>query len=144
MQKLMVTRFNRDTWHENQRWRETNNHDGCIYNVPVHIKDGVPYLIKIFVVEMNNDANQIVGIGRIVNKVHMDKNYNVYSDNNYNRYTYQGKLRITRDQIPSEILETLEKRLFKGKHHLKRSQGITQVPNDVSNKYLPEILVLFS
>jgi hypothetical protein len=144
MQKLMLTRFNAETWRENQRWRETNSHDGCIYNAPVHITDTLPYLVKIFVVEMNNDSNQIMGIGRIVNRVHMDKKYTVYSDNNYNRFTYRGRLRIPRDEIPIKDLESLENRLFKGKRHLKRGQGITQVPLDVGIRYLPDLCVLFT
>ena len=140
----MVTHFDGETWHENQRWRETNNHGGCIYNAPVHITDTIPYLVKIFVVEMNNASNKVMGIGKIVNKVHVDKKYIVYSDNNYNRYTYCGKLRITRDEIPSKVLEALELRLFKGKRHLKRGQGITQVPIDVVTKYLPDLSTLFT
>ena len=144
MQTLMLTRFNDETWRENQRWRETNSHDGCIYNAPVHITDTIPYLVKIFVVEMNNDSNQIMGIGRKVNRVHTDKKYKVYSDSNYNRFTYRGRLRLTRDEIPTEDLESLENRLFKGKSHLKRGQGITQVPLDVGSRYLPGICVLFT
>lgn len=144
MQKLMVTHFNTETWRENQRWREANNHEGCIYNTPVHIKDTIPYLIKIFVVEMNNESNKIMGIGRIVNKVRMDKKYKIYSDNNYNRFTYRGRQRITREEIPIEDLQKLENRLFKGKHHLKRGQGIIQVPNDVIIKFMPIICDLFT
>jgi hypothetical protein len=144
MQKLMITHFNNETWLENHRWREMTDYKGCIYNTPVHIKDSIPPLLKLYVVEMNNESNKIMGIGRIINRVHVDKKYSVYSDNNYNRYTYKGKLQITREEIPTKDLEALEKRLFKGKHHLKRGQGIIQVPNDVGVRYLPDISVLFT
>lgn len=139
----MVTRFNNDTWLENSRWRETVDHTGCIYNTPVYIRDSIPQLIKLYVIEMNNESNQVMGIGRIINRVYADKKYIIYSDRNYNRYTYQGKQRINRDQILEKDLDLLEKRLFKGKNHLKRGQGVTQVPVDVSIKYLSYVDSLF-
>ncbi len=40
-------------------------------------------------------------------------------------------------------LKCLEERLFKGKRHLKRSQGIAEVPNDVTDEYLSYIKQLF-
>ena len=33
-------------------------------------------------------------------------------------------------------IEKLEERLFKGKGHLKRGQGITQLPKDVENEFI--------
>ena len=144
MQKLMVTHFNSQTWLENCRWRETASYTGCIYNTPVHIKDSIPPLLKLLVIEMNNESNQIMGIGRIINKVRVDKKYSIYSDNNYNRYTYAGKRRLNRDEISARDLETLENRLFKGKHHLKRGQGIIQVPHDVSTQYLEYVACQFT
>jgi len=133
----MTTRFNNQTWEENCRWREKNNFDGCIYNSPVYIKDTIPLQISLFVIEMNNETNKIEGIGKIVNYVHTDRKYKVYSDNNYNRYTYYGKVRINREMIKNkEKLEKLEERLFKGKSHIKRGQGILNVPNDIYRDYL--------
>ena len=133
----MATRFNNSTWEENCRWREKNNFNGCIYNSPVYIKDNIPLQIPLFVIEMNNETNKIEGIGKIVNYVHTDKKYKVYSDLNYNRYTYLGKQRINRDMIKdTEKLEKLEERLFKGKSHLKRGQGILNVPADIYRDYL--------
>lgn len=137
MIKIMATRFNNSTWDENCRWREKNNFNGCIYNSPVYIKDNIPLQIPLFVIEMNNETNKIEGIGKIVNYVHTDKKYKVYSDLNYNRYTYHGKQRVNRDMIKDkEKLEKLEDRLFKGKSHLKRGQGILNVPSDIYRDYL--------
>jgi hypothetical protein len=143
MKKLMVTRFNNETWRENQRWREKNNFNGCIYNSPVYIKEDIPLMITIYVIEMNNDTNQIIGIGRLLNKVHTDKKYKIYEDQNYNRFTYRGKQRIDKDEIDSIELEKIEKRLFKSKKHLKRGQGITRVTQDVTDIYLTFIDKLF-
>ena len=132
MIKIMTTRFNNNTWEENCRWREKNNFQGCIYNTPVYIKDNIPLQISLFVIEMNNETNKIEGIGKIINYVHTDRKYKVYSESNYNRYTYRGKHRINRDMIKDkEKLEKLEERLFKGKGHLKRGQGILNVSYDI-------------
>ena len=137
MIKIMATRFNNKTWEENCRWREKNNFNGCIYNSPVYIKHNIPLQISLFVIEMNNQTNKIEGIGKIINYVHTDRKYKVYSDLNYNRYTYIGKVRINRDTIKNkEKLEKLEERLFKGKSHLKRGQGILNVPTDIYRDYL--------
>ena len=143
MKKLMVTRFNNETWRHNQRWREKNDFNGCVYNAPVYIKENIPLMITIYVIEMNNDMNKIMGIGRILNKVHTDRKYKIYEDQNYNRFTYRGKQRIESDEIEPIDLEKMEKRLFKSKGHLKRGQGITRVPEDVTNEYLKLIDSLF-
>jgi hypothetical protein len=143
MKKLMVTRFNNETWAQHQRWREKNDYQGCIYNAPVYIKENIPLMLRIYVIEMNNDTNKIIGIGRILNKVHTDRKYKIYEDQNYNRFTYRGKRRVERDEIEPIDLEKMEKRLFKSKGHLKRGQGITRVPEDVTNEYLKLIDSLF-
>jgi len=146
MNILTVTRFNNNTWDENCRWREKNVFPGCIYNSPVHIKENLPLMITIYVIEMNNDQNKIMGIGKILNKVYTDRSYKIYEERNYNRYTYKGKYRISRELIKEkekekekEKLKNLEKRLFKSKSHLKRGQGISQVPHDITTEYLKTI-----
>jgi len=142
--RLMVTRFNNSTWSENQQWKERNESVGCVYNAPVYIKEEIPLMIVIYVIEMNNDTNKILGIGRILNKVYTDQRYNIYGDNNYNRFTYRGKKRIDNTELPKNLLEKLEERLFKSKKHLKRGQGISQVTPDVKREYIEPIDVLFS
>jgi len=135
----MLTRFNNNTWNENVRWREKNDFQGCIYNSPVYIRDQILLMATIYVIEMNNDENKIMGIGKIENKVHTDRKYKIYEERNYNRYTYKGKHRIDRTDITSEFLQKLEKRLFKSKSHLKRGQGITIPAPDVNKDYFKNI-----
>jgi hypothetical protein len=135
---LAVTHFNNTTLLENERWRETNNYCGCIYNSPVSIKETIMLFSKIYVIEMNNETNKIIGIGLIKNKI-IPKHHKIYSDNNYNRYTYYGKKRINASDFDDKLLYELEQRLFKGKNHLKRSQGIVEVPFDVREKYFSYI-----
>jgi len=142
MNLLAVTHFNNLTYDENRRWCKNKEYEGCIYNCPVYIKDSIPISCKIYVIEMNNESNTITGIGLITNRV-ITKRNKIYSDNNYNRYTYRGKKRIDANLLDEVTLECLEARLFKGKKHLKRSQGIAQVPKDVSDEYLNYIKDLF-
>lgn len=128
---ICCTRSTNETWEENVNWRNQHNYNGCIYNSPMRIKETVPHMIVIFIVEMNNDLNEIMGIGMIKNYVHADKYYKVYKDGNYNRYTYKSSFRIDKsdfkkkDKFYIKILETL---IFKGSYHIKRSHGITQLP----------------
>ena len=83
-------------------------------------------------------------ISKIKNYVYTNKKYKIYIDNNYNRYTYRGKERILRDTIKKYMkIEELENDLFKGKGHLKRGQGITNVTKKITNKYLDPIVNIF-
>lgn len=82
---------------------------------------------------MNNDTNQIMGVGRIINEIRADRPYRVYADQNYNRYTYLGRSRLDREVIMQSkvnacIIETLERMLFYGGRHAKRGQGIDELP----------------
>ena len=142
MYRLAVTHFNNQTYNENKRWCENNQYDGCIYNLPVKIKANVPLLSNIYVIEMNNETNKIIGIGLIKNRIYHKRN-KIYLDNNYNRFTYRGKKWIDRNLIDDNTLEILESRLFKGKNHLKRSQGIVEVPLDINKSFLDYIHTLY-
>lgn len=136
MYKLAATRFNTLTWKENERWRRDNNHNGCIYGSPNKLKDNMNSSDIIFVLEMHNDENKIKGIGIIKKQPFMDKQYRIYSDGNYNRYTYKSQYRIDisilnpYDKAIVEIFDTL---LFKSKQHIKRAQGITELPAWIIN-----------
>ena len=113
MTELMVTRFNNLTQNQNQRWKQQNNFSGCIYNTPVYIKETIPLMITIYVIEMNNEENKIIGFGKIINKVYTDKKYRIYEEGNYNRYTYKGHHRVDIESINNinnlELTEKTEK-----------------------------------
>jgi hypothetical protein len=143
MNLLAVTHFNNLTYSENRRWCKNKEYEGCIYNCPVRIKESIPINSKIYVIEMNNETNKVIGIGLIKNRIYPKQN-KIYSDNNYNRYTYLGKKWIDYSLIDTETLECLEERLFKGKRHLKRSQGIAQVPKDVEKEFQNYIVSLYN
>jgi hypothetical protein len=75
---VCITRYNNKTWAERIAWLAANPEYACIYKSPVPIKSDIPYEAPLFVLEMNNDTNQIMGVGRIVNEVRADRSYRVY------------------------------------------------------------------
>jgi hypothetical protein len=157
MYNIALTRFNNITWNELTLWKDNHNifvsnqdgiinkSDFCIYNTPNKIKDSVKYNIPLFVIEMNNDENIIMGIGFIHNTI-FNKKFNIYKSGNYNRYSYKGKCRIDRllfNQREIVIIDILETLLFKGSRHSKRGHGITIIPNWIlKNKYIDFIQVI--
>ena len=129
MKHIMVTRFNNNTWNENCRWRDKNQFCGCVYNSPVYIKTEIPLMITIYVIEMNNDQNKIMGIGLVRNYINPKYKMCIYkSDTNYNRYIYNSAYRKDRSELNEKLLEALEIILFTGYGHYKRGQGITVIP----------------
>lgn len=127
---ITTTRFNNRTFRENRIYREKYKFNGCIYGVPLEISQKIPRMAKLFVLEMNNDTNEIEGVGYIFNRPYYSK-YRIYQDMNYNRFAYISKHRVDRSQMTDrelEYLKTLETLVFKGSKHLKRGQGITSIP----------------
>jgi hypothetical protein len=126
---LASTRFNNSTLEENEKYRiKTNN--ACIYCSPQRMSPKIKIDSLVFIVEMNNELNQIEGIGLIKNTVNLDKYFKVYETCNFNRYVFKGKYRIGREELiryNSQIVEILDDILFKGKTHLKRGAGITTI-----------------
>ena len=124
---LASTRFNNQTWNENQEYRKQYKQK-VIYGSSVPINKNCFYNCLIFVVEMNNETNKIQGIGLIRNSQIM--NYKVYNNSEYNLYVYKGNYWLSREdlfEINQEIVDTCETVLFKGKAHSKRLYGITLI-----------------
>jgi hypothetical protein len=135
---IASTRFNAYTWNENINYRNKIRHNGCIYGCPQKISYKIPDESLLYIFEMNNSLNRIEGIGLIKNKLHYDNYYKIYSDGNYNRFIYKSNYRIDRNHLETnypDILSLFEIILFKGKTHLKRGFGITQVPEKLIDKY---------
>jgi hypothetical protein len=139
MHYITTTRFNNSTWNENTMWKQTNKWDGCIYNSPTELPINIPYQSLVFVLEMNNDTNQIMGVGLIRNRRSVDQYYKIYKLSNYNRFTYKSHYYLSREEItPSEecIMKVLDIFLFTTKKHLKRGHGIISLPRHIiKNKY---------
>lgn len=133
---MITTRFNENTWKENKKYRIKHNF-ACIYGSPCKISEDILFNSFLFVIEMNNDTNQIEGIGLIKNMTINDKYYKIYSVGNYNRYVYIGNYYLDRESIYDynfALVLLLEILLFKGKNHLKRGSGFTTLSDKILNK----------
>jgi hypothetical protein len=119
---LACTRFNNKTWQEYQQWMTTHQQSyeqtyhrplKCIYGCPREISHKkIPPQAEIIVIEMNNDENRIMGIGKIENKTASETyrskkqssvatvKFNLFSDRNYTRYIYIGNTHYaTREEL---------------------------------------------
>jgi len=128
MALLATIRFNDLTWGENVAYRDTKKMQGCIYGLRLRVKEQIPLNTAMFVIEMNNDKNQVEGVGLIRNFIATDKYYKVYENSDFNRYIYKSEYRVSREElmeINSDLVECVETLCFKGKTHQKRLPGIT-------------------
>jgi len=130
---LLTTRFNDSTWSENELFRQQHPGLNCVYCSPDPISQNIPIDSVIFILEMNNDTDKILGIGMVRNHPILNK-YNVYEHGNYNRYVYTGKHRIDRSSMSEEeerIMQVFDILCFKGNRHMKRGQGLKSFPVDM-------------
>jgi hypothetical protein len=105
-----------------------------MYCTPLKMSPKIFYNTAVYVIEMNNQTNQIAGIGLIRNKCATDRYYKVHQDSNTNRYTYIGDYYLSRETIYHTnpfLVEILEQILFKGKTHSKRGFGLSLLPEKV-------------
>ncbi len=131
---LMTTRFSTDTWNEREQWLANTQTQwtGAYYGTPKEVKSSVKGLM--LVLEMHNSENKVKAIGLVKAQAHpTDRVHQIYNDRNYNRYIYKSKYRLILDQIellPMEkkIIAIFNRLLFKGACHLKRGQGIMEMP----------------
>jgi hypothetical protein len=130
---LTTTRFNNSTWSENRRFLNGNPALGCIYPTPEENSSKINVNAPLFVLEMNNEENRIMGVGMVRNRA-IVKKYRVYSNENYNRYAYLGRNRIDRGEMTAEeerIMKVFDILCFTGARHMKRLQGIKAFPVDM-------------
>jgi len=131
--RILTTRFYNETWEENKKFREKNKKIGCIYCSPVPLSQDIPNEMVVFVLEMNNDLNRIMGIGMVTNNPRIQK-YNVHENGNFNRYSFIGKNRIDRsemDESEEEIIKIFDILCFTGNKHMKRGQGLKSFPSEM-------------
>ncbi len=133
MATIVTTRYNNYTWNETYNYRKKRKLS-CIYGPPCKLSPSIDLDSPVFVVEMNNEMNEVIGIGLIKNKLETNRVYKIYDDNNYNRYIYIGEYHISRETIErhnKELLSILDTILFKGYTHSKRGAGLTKIPEKV-------------
>ena len=130
---VVTGRYNNETWDATLQYRIRKKF-ACIYAPPCRLSPLIDLNSPVFVIEMNNSTNQIMGIGLIKNKLVTDKVYKVQADSNCNRYIYIGEYHIPRDVIDEYnpfLVYVLDEILFKGYTHSKRGTGLTKIPEKV-------------
>lgn len=130
---ILTSRFNNYTWSENTKYREKYPKFGCIYCSPERISHRIPLNQTVFVLEMNNEMNRIMGVGMVRNKSYHNS-FSVYNNENYHRYQYVGKSRIDRSVMNSDeetIMKVFDILCFKGNKHQKRGHGLKAFPLDM-------------
>lgn len=126
---LCTTRFTNETYAQNLLARKRLKKK-CLYSnstpLPLNIRQEAP----VFVLELNNSENKIVGIGLIRN-IWQDTIYRIYENDCYNQPYFEGSYHIHRDHIPTDqmpFIEALDNICFNGKAHLKRGHNMTRFP----------------
>ena len=133
---IMTSRFNNSTLEENAGFRAVQPKIGCIYCSPSPVTIHIPHEAIMFILEMNNDTNEIAGVGMVMNKPKINK-YSVYDNGNYNRYAFVGNCRIDRTEMTEDenmIMRVFDILCFTGNRHMKRGQGLTMFPVDMLYK----------
>ena len=129
-----TVRFNNSTYLENLDWKQRKNHKGCAYGLDKPICKNVPPGKSIYIIEMNNDINKIMGIGKIKNQINYSNRSRMYKEECFNQYIYKSPYFISRNdimktkRIPQVVLRFLENILFYGHKHFKRGQGCLILP----------------
>ena len=65
---VVTGRYNNETWKATVSYRERKKIP-CIYATPHKLSESIDINSPVFVIEMNNSINQIMGIGLIKNKI---------------------------------------------------------------------------
>ena len=127
---ITCTRFNNETLGEHEAWMRKHGRTGCDYGTPRLISPRILFGERMFVLEMNNETNRVVGVGMIRNIVSLSR-YEIHGIHSYNRYLYEGQQRILVSKMTTVervVIWIMERMLFYGSHHMKRGQGISLVP----------------
>ena len=137
---LATTRFTEKTYEENKEWRLKHNWKGCIYSINKYIPKNIPKDNMVFVIEMNNTTNKIMGIGLLRNYVNYDHKVRMYNNeySHFNNIVYHSNYRKDVEEMNKKELkyiELLELLLFYGKDNSKRLDGISylkweRLPNE--------------
>lgn len=129
-----TVRFNNKTYIENLKWKQRKGYNGCAYGLDKPLSNKIPSGKYVYIIEMNNEINKIMGIGKIKNIIIHSNRSRMYNEDRLNNYIYKSKdfiprLKIIETQPKGElVLKFLENLLFRGSKHFKRGQGCVILP----------------
>ena len=133
---LGTVRFNNKTYFENYHWKQRKEFRGCAYGLDKSLSIKIPKGKYIYIIEMNNEINKIMGIGKIKNVIIYSNRSRMYNEERLNRFIYKSidfipRLKIIKTQPKGEVvIKFLENLLFRGSRHFKRGQGCIILPWD--------------
>ena len=167
---IYTTRFTSDTYYQNMRFKQNINWNGSLYSTMLTFPVNAPDKL-LFILDMNNTTNKIVGIGLVQNKLAKDQDVNMYSNPAFNNYIYKSTYYIslthnyspydceedqTHDENENEneneneshwrkfIEDEFEAKLFYGKSHSKRGGSFMIFPKKFKQrKHLLFLISLF-
>lgn len=126
---LCTTRFNNQTYIENRNACKRLK-VSCYYSNPYPLPQSIPQGATVYVLEMNNEENKIMGIGKINNYLQMDV-YRVYENDFYNQMHFSSTERVSYENMSEpkkRLMRALELKCFHGRGHLKRGHRMTCFP----------------
>lgn len=111
----------------------------------------------LFVLEMNNTIDKIMGIGLVKNRLAKDQDIRIYDNPAFNKYIYKSDFHIplinTEDNNQYfesihpywiKTMQEIEAIIFKGKGHLKRGGGFSRFPmKSMKYRHFKTILEMF-
>lgn len=173
---ILSTRFSTHTYLELYRYKgnhQAKYQNNSLYCVKTIMAREIIKMNKyLFVLEMNNTINKIMGIGMIRSNLSKEQNLNIYSDLEFNKYVYRSlyhvqlieptiinsysvsslnkkkNINIYCENIPTEFIDLMEDEIipkcFFGKGHIKRGGGFTRFPMRFQQpELLEKLLKLF-
>lgn len=169
--ELITTRFTSLTYSENKLAKEklwendpiehqgpNNINVGSLYGVSLIMTPNIAKTKYLFVLDMNNTTNKIMGIGLIKNILYKNQNIKIYENDKFNKYIYKSNFYIDlfqseyrnvyHDYIDQSFIQMIENDLeplcFKGKTNLKRGGGFTRIPvHKINLDLMKKIIKLF-
>lgn len=163
---IYTTRFTSDTYYQNVRIKQNIKWAGSLYSTMLKFPVNTPDKL-LFILDMNNTTNKIVGIGLMRNILAKDQSVNIYSNPAFNNYVYKSTYYISLTQnhdfedsddscakakeTKTESLEwskyiedEFEAKLFYGKSHSKRGGSFMVFPKRFKQrKHLFFLISLF-
>tara|TARA_B110000285_G_C14986903_1_gene544316 strand:+ start:96 stop:671 length:576 start_codon:yes stop_codon:yes gene_type:complete len=154
---IYTTRFTTDTYFQNQRFKESSQWTGSLYSTMLTFPQNTPDKM-LFILDMNNTTNKVVGIGLVLNHLSKDQSINIYENPSYNNCVYKSKYYIQlidinqrggyHEFVESSWIDFIEKEfekiLFYGKGNLKRGSSFMRFPRKIlKEKHIIFILSLF-
>jgi hypothetical protein len=158
---IYTTRFTSDTYYQNMRFKETIGWNGALYSTMLTFPVNTPDKL-LFVLDMNNTTNKIVGIGLVRNVLAKDQDVNIYANPGFNNYVYKSTYYIPLMHLYCHgdgsgegkgddenlwlkyIEDEFESRLFYGKSHSKRGGSFMVFPRKFKKrKHLFFLVSLF-